>query len=75
MIEGVGDDVRGPLRAGVHLHHLIEGASHVEHHRVQLSAGLLDLRGRGHQARIVGQLRQPQRLSESSSRIDREYHY
>ena len=38
LVEGVGQDLLGLLRGGVGRHDLVEGALHVEHHRVERAA-------------------------------------
>ena len=38
LVEGVGQDLRGPVRVGVRLDDLVERPLHVEHHRVRAAA-------------------------------------
>jgi hypothetical protein len=55
----------------VRLHHLVEGAPHVQHHRVQLAARRADV---GHPAGLVLQRPQAQRLGQPAGRVDGQHH-
>ena len=73
LVEGVGEDLLGAVRGGVGLHHLVEGAAHVEHHRVQLARPRAVRHARPTRPRLVAQLRQPQRLGQPARRVDRQH--
>ena len=70
LVEGVGEDLRGLLGGRVRLDDLVEGALHVEHHRVEAAAagGV----GPRHRARGVVELDQAHRLRQPPGRVDRE---
>ena len=71
LVERVGQNLLGLLRGRVCLNDLIEGAFHVQHHRVQRTAprvvDALDRAGR------VVELGQPQRLCQASGRVDGQH--
>ena len=71
LVEGVGQDLRGLVGGGVRLDDLVEGALHVEHHRVQRPAGLVA--DAGHRARGVVELGEPERLGQPPRRVDGEH--
>ena len=75
LVEGVVEDLPGLLRAGLALHHLVEGALHVEHHRVERAAGP-SLTGADprHRARGVVELGDAHRLGQPAGRVDGEHH-
>ena len=73
-VERVVQDLLGLLRAGLALHHLVEGALHVEHHRVERAA----LAGRarrqpGHRPRGVVERLDAHRLRQPTGRVDGEH--
>ncbi|MCY1371936.1 hypothetical protein D9M69_591060 [compost metagenome] len=67
-VERVGQDLLGLLGAGLREHHLVEGALHVEHHRVEVTLAL----DPGDRARGVVELLDAHRLREPAGRVDGE---
>jgi hypothetical protein len=74
LVEAVGQDaLRLLVVAGVAFDHLIEGAAHVQHHRVK-AARLPQLRSpAAHRTRLVGEQVQAERLRQPPGGVDGEH--
>ena len=73
-VERVGQDLLGLLRAGLASHHLVEGALHVQHHRVERAALRACRRHAGHRPRGVVEGLDAHRLGQPARRVDGQHH-